>query len=552
MRHSWKVWLGVVAIAAGIAHACDYWFGISNQATYFVEPLHRVHPELFHHDWLVTTTTSYHRVWGVFASALFRIDDSGIYTTAIAHVLVMIATVIGVFVVVDGTAQRRVFAAFAILAAWLLITGDRSLAGSYVWGGYLQPSSLATLGWVIALAMYVRRRPFATGIALAAGGVFHANYLVLGIGVFALAELVTERGDYLRRLAWLLAPQLVALAVLAPDLMTSARSSEPELALWVLSKFHAALHYSPYSIRHDLLGFARWAVLAFAVAPVAAAYARAPAVRRLLVLAAIMSAICIATDLLALIPPLLTLTRLYVWRMAPFAQLASQIVIAVAVVATLDAPELWRAQPRWRVAAAAVLAVWLAATEVVDANAEGGWMWWIALAAIALAVAAPRWRSALPAVAAAGCLALAFGERAGVIVHPHLEVSTGDAATGELYDWVRANTPVDAQFLASPDLGGFRLLARRAVVADFKSPPLVPDELVAWYRRLCRMAGLDHAKNVPEVRSGWLFASGAQLLARARELGTQYVVVDHAIDNATFASPPLYQNAVYAVYPTGL
>src|SRR5439155_233795 len=121
--------------------------------------------------------------------------------------------------------------------AWLTINGDRSMAGSYLWGGYLQPSLLATAGWLIALAAYVRGRVLIAGLALAVSGLVHANFLVLGIGMFALAELIAGGGRPSRRLIWLLAPQLVALAILSPDLVTSAHGGK--LALWILERFHA-------------------------------------------------------------------------------------------------------------------------------------------------------------------------------------------------------------------------------------------------------------------------------------------------------------------------
>ncbi len=555
MRSPLRLWLAVVAIAAAIAHTRDYWFGVFNQPTYLLEPLRRAHPELYHHDWLVSGTTMYHSVFGKLAALLFQIDDSGVYSLGIAHFVVMTAVVAALFLVITAVTEHRALAVYAIIAGWLAIGGDRSIAGSYLWGGYLQPSLLATLGWIIAIAAYLRGKPLVTGIALALGGLFHANFLLLGIGTFTLAELVvgrSERAGRVKRLVLLLAPQLVALGLLAPDILASTRDSEPTLALWVLSRFHAPVHYDPFAISTELVRFARWPALGLVVAPIAAAWARRDAIRRLVALAVIIAAICIATCLIALVPPLERVTRLYVWRMAPFAALAAQIVAVCAVVATLEDPARWRALPRWRLGVAVVLAGWIAWTEAVQNLYPGGWALWIALGAIAAALVVPvRWRAALPAILAVSWLGVALGERASVIAAPHF-AETGDPPATELFAWVRGHTPVDAEFLVSPDFGTFRLLARRAVYVDFKSPPLVPDELVAWYRRLGRVVAFDHPVSIPDVRARWSKLTAAERLVRGRELGVQYVVMDRGAEQATLASEPVFRNAAFAVYPTGV
>jgi len=542
-------WLAVVVAAASIAHSCGYLFGVSNQLTYFIEPLHRAHPELFRHDWLVTSTTPYHSVFAAAASYLFRWDDSGVIGCAIAHAIVMTAVVTSVFIIVVGATPRHALAVFVIVAAWLTINGDRSMAGSYLWSGYLQPSLIATLGWVLALGAYIRGRPLATGLALAVAGVFHVNFLLLGIGVFTLAELVAERRA--RRLAWLLAPQMIALIVLAPQLFASAGGHDSQLALWILTKFHAPVHYNPWAVRHGLTILVRWVALAIVVAPVAIEYGRGDAIRRLVTWCTIAGAICTLAIPLLWIRPLLPLTRLYVWRIAPFAQLAAMIVIALAAVATIDDPSRWRSQRAWRCWLAAALTAWIVWKAPADVASKGGSAIPIVAVGVVIAMlAAPRWRRALPIVVALVCLAVALGGRWSTIAHPRAEVASAGPETDALYAWARTSTPVDARFMTPPDLGGFRLLARRAIIADFKSPPLLPDEIVEWYRRLCRVVGDPDLRDVPQTNLRWGESTGSQLLARAIALDAQYLVLDRTREQADLPRAPVYANAGYVVYAT--
>ncbi|MEO8845597.1 MAG: DUF6798 domain-containing protein [Kofleriaceae bacterium] len=534
-----RVWVGAIGVAIAIAHSCGYAFGVANQVTYFIEPLRRAHPELFQQDWFATQTTMYHSVFAATASYLFRIEDSGVIGCAIAHAVLMTALVTGVFVVVKGASSRGAFAVFVIVAAWLTINGDRSMAGSYLWSGYLQPSLIATVAWVFALAAFARSRPFVAGLALAAGGVFHVNFLVLGIGMFSLAELVAN-GWNAKRFAWLLAPQLAALAALAPELVTSASSTDPDLALWVLARFHAPGHYYPWTVAHTLPVLVRWVALAIVVAPVATAYGCRGPVRRLVSWCWIAGAICALAVPVLMMPQLASLTRLYVWRLAPFAQLVAMIVIAIAAVATIDDPARWLEQApwrRWTAVGLAAYSVWLVPSETA---AIGGWAPAAVAVGIAVAILVPYLRATLPIAVAVASLVVVIDGRWSTFAHPHVAVASGGFETDDLYDWARTSTPVDTRFLTPPSLAGFRLHARRAIVVDLKSPPLVPDEIVEWYRRLCSVTGDPRLANVPEANRRWNESTEAQLLVRARQLGAQYLVLDRPHDEA------LLQRSVYA------
>jgi hypothetical protein len=100
------VWVGAIGVAIVIAHSCGYLFGVANQVTYFIEPLHRAHPELYRQDWFATQTTAYHSVFAAAASCLFRIEDSGVIGCAITHAVLMTVLVTGVFVVAKGASPR--------------------------------------------------------------------------------------------------------------------------------------------------------------------------------------------------------------------------------------------------------------------------------------------------------------------------------------------------------------------------------------------------------------------------------------------------------------
>lgn len=549
MRRNALVWLAVVAIALLIAHACGYAFGVANQTTYFLEALQRVHPELFHNDWLVTSTASYHTVFGVVAGLLLRLDDAGA-AIGVTHVVLMVALLCGLYLIVRTASPRSSLPIFMVVAGWLAVNGGHSIAGSYVWSSYLQPSLIGSVGWIIALAMHVRGKPLATGIALALGGVFHVNFLLLGIGMFGLAELLAERPSRARRLAQVLVPQLLVLAVLAPELVANAGGGDPDRALWVLVRFHAPLHYHPSWIERGLPGFIRWIALAIVVAPVALAYGERGAQRRLLAWSIIAAALCVLGTLITKIPAALPLTRLFVWRLAPFAVLAAQVVIASTIAATIHDPQCWRAQPLWRRLAAVGLAVWIAARTPFVLPAEADWVPWAIIVAITIAWFVPvSGRTWLLALSTATVLAAPLAYRRDQILDPPVGVASEGGERDALYAWVRASTPVDAVFLTPPDLFRFRLIARRAIYADFKSPPLAPGDLIEWHERLRRMTGASATEKVPDHRKRWLEATGDELLGRARQLGADYLVLDRTPSHEQITATPAFRNDSFAVYP---
>lgn len=55
--------------------------------------------------------------------------------------------------------------------------------------------------------------------------------------------------------------------------------------------------------------------------------------------------------------------------------------------------------------------------------------------------------------------------------------------------WVRDHTPKNALFITPPYIGGFRVYAERAIIADFATGPLWDQDLPEWKRRLEELCG---------------------------------------------------------------
>ena len=534
-----------VVLGASLALALAYGrtYSSNNQLTYLLDPLRRVHPELYRHDWLVATTTQYHPVFGWLVAPLYGLDPSGVLGFALAQLVVMIATYALLYRLIALIAGEGRLAMFLLLVGVLVLGGGHAMAGSYLFDGYLQPSSLATLGWLAALYAWLRDRTWLAGVWLALAGACHINFLILGIGLFAAAELSSRRVD-LRRLAAVLGPSLVVLAVFAPSVLASAHAQDPDLALQVLVKFHAPGHYAPPRFRRWLPPLVAWLVVAWGALPVARA-AGHPAVDRLWRFAVAATAVCAAATAVVSIPPWLGVTRLFVWRIAPFAQLASQLIVIAAALAPTAAAAATRPSRRTLVAMVAAAVVIFEALHLT-----GDHLYTAVLGGVAAVALAARWLRlrTMAIVLAVAVFGVALGHRRDTLVASPLFDPDCVGADCELIGWVKAGSSVDAVFLVPPYLGWFRLLGERAIVADTKSPPLYPDELVAWYRRLCAMVDAPELATHQEVEARWDTLTADQLAAVARRFDVDYVLLDKSRSTVRLAAPVAFENAGYVVF----
>jgi hypothetical protein len=529
----------VIALAAGVAlvltlaYAAP--FGSLNQATYLLDPLQRAQPELFTRDWFVSETPTYMRGFGWLAQWLFVIDPEGPLAFSAAHVVINVATYAAIYALV--TALCGGWRAFVIVAVFVTLTRGFSMGGSYLLVGYLQPSSLATLGWIAALAAFVRARYLMSGIAAALAGAVHPNFLVLGVGIFTLAGLA-RRELTLRDHAALLVPQLIVLACFVPELAGAAGPSDR--ALWILSELHAPGHYSPQRLIYWVPAVLCWQVAACSAMLVLDNAGPARALWRFSLLAA---AIACTTALLTQLAPLLFLVQLFTARLAPFAQLACIALVTTALVRQATTPKpLTRLQ---RV---------MFATGLVAPLLVASWFWPFVLSGPAIAIGCilvlaialaplPVARVALTCLIA---VTLAFTlwstpTGRGITTQPH-----GETYELELEDWARTRTKVDALFLIPPELGRFRLLARRAVVVDTKSPPLRPDLLEQWYRRLCAATRVEHeGPTSHQIDALYAALSQPELEQIARAFRADYIVVAATVP---FTKPPVFHNRAFNVY----
>jgi hypothetical protein len=120
---------------------------------------------------------------------------------------------------------------------------------------------------------------------------------------------------------------------------------------------------------------------------------------------------------------------------------------------------------------------------------------------------------------------------------------------GTLYQWAQ-RSPINSSFLIPPELEEFRLFGARAIVVDWKATPFKPSELIAWHKRVEEVAGRK-VGNKDDAVEGYRNQSLSQLSETARRFGANYIIIDRKRHIAEIGGePPLFVSDRYAGYPT--
>lgn len=520
-------------------------YGIENHSTYLLWGLHAADPSFLQGDWLVGTADRN----PLFSGLVWLLTKLGVLPWAFAsfNLLAMTGTALALYGVARGIAPRDALPAYVVVLGLALLDRTGSVGHSYALGLVFQPSTLGGLGFMLALAAFARGRYLAAGIALAVGGLFHANYLLLGFPLFVLAHLLGGREQLPRRLASTLGPLCLALLPHLPRILAAAGANEDAtLDLWL--KIRGPHHYAPLTFLGEYPVFAVWATAGVA-AGVRLRAASAVGRRTLDLLIGLIVMIGGST-LLSTVVWVPSVAALFVWRVAPFAVLLSQLLSVLLLVQALrDAGDHSSAAERGSLAGLAGCWIVLALLGRLAASATLPLLLGVCAAALAVAPrAVARLRGGRDPVVlhAAVWLLLAYGAWQGLANRSTLLRAYHPLET-ELYRFARA-TPPGTVFLVPPALERFRLHGERAIVVDWKSQAMDGPGLLEWHRRIRAVSQDPPRLSEASAERGYALLSSEQLAALSREFSVDYVVVRARPARPNGPGPRVFQNAGFVVF----
>ena len=555
---------GVVTIAA-LALAASYGlnYGVDNQVVYFLKSLTVADPSLLHADWFTHQTTQYHRVFIYFGALLLKLNKHG-WAVGISQFLLVLVGALLIYRLVKRIAGGgQAVAAYLILLSMLFLTRTSSVATSYLFDTILQPSTLGALGSIAGMVFFVEERWFESGVCLALGGAFHANYLVLSYPIFGLAHLSLGFKDLKRRLIAQFAPLLVVTLALSPVLLAASHTKASPEAQEILFRVRSPHHYNPQRFERNFMPFAAWQLLGIGSGWLLHRTANG---RRLgAIICGLMLTIWTGT-LLTTLYQVPKVNQIFVWRLAPNLDLLSQILIACALAQALAKPKITRLYPGVAIglmaAGLGVFGLFFHGKEEAPVPQLLLTFLSVVLIARGLDLALDLASRLLPARAAL----FADAKRAFVVVPfllgayelyleaPYRVLQAQDrstllkeerGATADLYRFLRERTPKDALFLTPPDMEGARYLGERAIVVDWKAVPLIPTELLTWYERLCDVTGR-HVSSSRDL-GGYGSLDPERLALLVSKYHPDYLVLRRGAESRFSELPTVYQNGGYSV-----
>jgi hypothetical protein len=466
----------------------------------------------------------------------------------------------GIFVIYRialAFSQQWALVTFIIVLLFVMIDRTLTVGMSYLFGTGLQPSALASVAWLASILLFLRGRIQPSGVFLALGGLFHANFLILGIGMFSLAHLSLGRNALLRRLAGQLIPSLLILSFDLPLILALSTGEGSATARTIFQQIRAPHHYIPDTYLMDFWAWSGWMLAGLgATLSIDNRSVRLPT---LAMLGSISASVIGATFLttLVFVP---TISQLYVWRLAPFGVILSQVAVAsFAVRVTGGTLSLFDRQHLVPLAVVAlgglfILRGYLHNYQILSSPIMTILGMSVLTVGLAMLInykpSAVGMSVSIFAVAAVGLLFSYLPSRVSAAYSRSTLLSP--QALGEeckLYQWAQ-RSPISSNFLIPPELEEFRLFGARAIVVDFKSTPIKPSELIAWHKRVEEVAGRK-VGNEADAVEGYRNQTLSQLSQTAHRFGANYIVIDRKHHIAEIRGDlPLFVSARYAVYPT--
>lgn len=558
-RHLERLVVAAASGAFGLSFGLNY--GVDNQVVYNLGAVHLLNPQLFHEDWFVTRTTSYHQTFEYFSAALLWLDGDG---WAFGILTTLLITLVGIlmYVLCKLLAPKLGFPAFLLLCALAFATRLRGVGSSYIADYILQPSTLGSVGFVGAMLAFVAKRWGWSGILLGLGGLFHANYLILGGLVFGLSQLMLGREGLVRRgLLQLTAPS-IALLLFVPTILQTTGGGDVQTAREILFHVRSPWHFSPVSYEVNFLPFVGWHLIGLGAGAslLAQDHGRRVAVLIGALVFVIWSGTAAATFFSSSVA-----AQLFVQRLAPHLELMLQALWAVATVRVIASPrKLWQYP---REALSLVLAglgcvLLFSATHGSRGTAR---LLLVALALVALsqfaywlvsrrgnATSENRrrsliWQRAAPSVLVVTAGAIIAGSAVsdlGKLRARSTLLSGLGAEQDQLYAWLKQNTEEDAILLSPPEMEGVRFHAQRAIVVDWKAVPIVPSEIIEWHRRLEDVTGRPVLSQ--QDLAGYDEMNDARLEMLKSRYAVSYVVTTSGNQNP-LRGDVVFRNAGYTV-----
>lgn len=426
-----------------------------NHSTYLMKGLQLAHPELWTNDWWLNETIHYHFFFSYLVYAFEVLGIAGL-AFFILNILVIFFSYFVIFKIIEEIWPTRSLAIFSLV---VLVSGiireSTSIAITFLHISAFQPSSLPTLGLLIAMFLFLRGKYIGTGICLGVFNLLHANFAILTIPFFGIAHLCLGKQELLKRLVQQFVPQIILFIPLLPSILSTVdlntTAAFQKEALDIIFKLRSPFHYDFNNFSQTIPQFG--GVLLLSILMYLYIYNDNKDNIKFKRFTALFVAL-LATFTFAFYEALTLHTqfvnRFFLWRFCPFLEVFMYIFISCASIKI-------------------GLAIFQEKIKSYIQVTEKGFCLSVVLIA-----------SAIASVGAVNY----YKE-----CRFYFNIDTCYSSTSGLYKFVREETPKDAVFLTYPEMVNFRQFAERSVIASSSEVPFTPIQTIEWLNRIQNMTG---------------------------------------------------------------
>lgn len=544
----------LIALSCSISLGLDY--GIDNQNTYLIHGFSKINPDFLTADWLTRETIHYHSSFSVILMLVNYLELPTAYSLTLIEIILRLVAMYFIYLLIKTITPNNAFSAFLLCATLVTFEGTRSVADSYIFSSMLQPSSLGASFFVIALYFYIRQKYLYSGLIMALSGFMHTNFLLLGFILFTISHLLLGKRDLFKRFSFQFIPMLVVLIFSLPFLLAMISVKDGEVATYIFQFIRSPHHYVPVSFLDSFLLFYGWMLLGIWGLKTLNIQEKLYFQLNSLFISFLIS-ITVATVLttLVFIP---VFSKLFFWRLAPFAVLIAQILfLTSALQSTLLSYKGDKPQKITFISAVlgiALLYTWYVPTYgLLSTNT----LFLTAFLTLIFLIYMKIKIKFLPINFFSSKTINAISFIVSLVVISNgvkYSINKSTAIYGiqnknehTLFEWAKTTDKL-TRFLIPPGLGNFRLHTERAVVVDWKSTPVDPEGLIEWYRRIQDISGKTALTSYKESDAGYKNMDITRLRHLKDRYEVNYAVVEKSAQITNIGLRVDYENEQFVVF----
>lgn len=545
----------VVSLLIAISYGIDYGF-TSNQSVYLIHGIRIANKNFLSNDWWASSTTHYHGGFAKLVSLLYGFNIMP-WMLAILNIVLIVLTMYMMYLLISKTDTEFPLTAWLLFTLlFVVISKTESIAASYLLSQALQPSTISSVAIIAALVFFIRGNMICSGVFLAIAGYYHTNYLLLGLLMFGMANIIVGLDGLFQRFIKQLTLSLMLLIGQLTNILfvmkTNLTTEFIDKSNYIFNKIAVPLHYDTGSFIYQVMPLFAWTILAI---PCLRVFRQNDMNKRW---------VALYTSLLLLVVSALFLTtvvysnfvnRLFIWRLAPLLLMFAHIVISVRLsnLKLLDGD-------RKLVIIPVLISGFTSLVYYLRYSGHGP-IDKINLLAISICCLILMIKSTtrdnftaftrnngpitainLTLIVLLSCYSIAYNIKAANFSM----INDFYKHDNELFSWART-TDSGSMFVTPPMLSSFRLLAERAIVVDWKALPFRADEIIEWHNRITDICGTESSNSKNAMRDGYNNMDIRRFDTIANKYNLDFIVLIKGTTSALLPGKTVFENDKYRV-----